>query len=44
MRFAENLKDGAVAEIDQIRFYRLSGKRSRNNLVVYNRNQNNLNR
>ncbi|UQZ95873.1 hypothetical protein F9C22_03975 [Mycoplasmoides gallisepticum] len=32
-------KMGAVAEIDQIRFYRLSGKRSRNNLVVYNRNQ-----
>lgn len=32
-------KMGAVAEIDQIRFYRLSGKLSRNNLVVYNRNQ-----
>ncbi|WP_228444788.1 hypothetical protein [Mycoplasma tullyi] len=33
-------KLGAVAEIDQIRFYQLSGNRSRNNLVVYNQNQN----
>ncbi|WP_036459652.1 hypothetical protein [[Mycoplasma] imitans] len=30
---------GVVAEIDQVRFYRLPGKRSRNHLVVYNPNQ-----